>query len=225
LLAVPLRFRPLAVAAVLAAALSAGLVQSSTAQAGPTTCDENREDAVKDADRPLSQIGSSRFRRMIRCLINEERARHDLDSTRAGVQAPPPLDFDTLLTTAAQRHTDDQVARRYLCHMATEPDLVDSAGRLICDAPKSPAPNGRTILDRLRNVGYCSPSCAAIGENLFQASPSITPHQVVDKWMGSAPHRANILNTRFREMGVGVRATHATTGVSGGTVTVKFGTQ
>ena len=41
----------------------------------------------------------------------------------------------------------------------------------------------------------------SIGENI--ASGSTTPQSVVSGWMGSSGHRANILNTTYREIGVG----------------------
>jgi uncharacterized protein YkwD len=216
----PLRLRPAAAALLAAGAVAAALSQPGSAEAHTSSprCGPN-------AEKKLSDLGVSGFRGMLRCLINEQRANFDLDPSRAGVQAPPQLATNSLLTTAAQRHTDDMVARRYFCHMATEPDPVTPTGALICDAPSSPAPNGRTFQDRLRTVGYCSPGCAASGENIYEAYPSFTPHQVFDSWMASTPHRQNIRNPRFLEIGVGVAAKHAKTGNPGGTVTVNFGTR
>jgi len=43
-------------------------------------------------------------------------------------------------------------------------------------------------------------------------------------WMASAPHRANILTGRFREVGLaGVPGTPGSAGASGGTYTTVFG--
>lgn len=41
-----------------------------------------------------------------------------------------------------------------------------------------------------------------VGENLAWRRPTLTPQQVVAQWMGSAPHRANILAPRFSYLGV-----------------------
>jgi uncharacterized protein YkwD len=44
----------------------------------------------------------------------------------------------------------------------------------------------------------------SLGENLAQGSPGMTASQIEDMWMGSGPHRANILNGGFNSIGVGV---------------------
>jgi uncharacterized protein YkwD len=45
----------------------------------------------------------------------------------------------------------------------------------------------------------------SLGENLAQTGPGSNAWGVEDLWMGSAPHRANILNGGFNRIGVGVR--------------------
>jgi uncharacterized protein YkwD len=47
-------------------------------------------------------------------------------------------------------------------------------------------------------------SWRSLGENLAEAPPGSTAAQVEDMWMGSGPHRANILNGGFNRIGVGV---------------------
>jgi uncharacterized protein YkwD len=42
-----------------------------------------------------------------------------------------------------------------------------------------------------------------VGENLLWSSPSVDPPEAVAMWMRSPGHRANILNPRFREIGIG----------------------
>jgi uncharacterized protein YkwD len=42
-----------------------------------------------------------------------------------------------------------------------------------------------------------------VGENLLWSSPSVDPSGAVALWMRSPGHRANILNSRFREIGIG----------------------
>jgi uncharacterized protein YkwD len=53
----------------------------------------------------------------------------------------------------------------------------------------------------------------SVGENLLWSSPTVDPGGALDLWMGSPEHRANILNPRWREIGIG--AVHSTT--AGGT--------
>ena len=43
-----------------------------------------------------------------------------------------------------------------------------------------------------------------VGENLLWSSPSVEPSGAVAMWMRSPAHRANILNPRWREIGIGV---------------------
>jgi uncharacterized protein YkwD len=42
----------------------------------------------------------------------------------------------------------------------------------------------------------------AVGENLVWASPNLTAKQAVKMWMNSPPHRANLLSTKWREIGL-----------------------
>jgi uncharacterized protein YkwD len=43
-----------------------------------------------------------------------------------------------------------------------------------------------------------------LGENIIVAPGSMGPEQLEAAWMNSAPHRANILNGNFNEVGIGV---------------------
>jgi uncharacterized protein YkwD len=54
--------------------------------------------------------------------------------------------------------------------------------------------------DRIGRAGYTN--WTAIGENI--AAGYRTPEAVVDGWMASAGHRANILSPHFREIGIGI---------------------
>jgi uncharacterized protein YkwD len=59
---------------------------------------------------------------------------------------------------------------------------------------------GTTLADRTEAIGY---DYVLVGENL--AAGLDTPQQVVQAWMDSPGHRANILEPQFTELGVGVR--------------------
>ncbi len=59
---------------------------------------------------------------------------------------------------------------------------------------------GSTLGQRADQFGY---SYAFIGENL--AAGQRTPEQAMDDWMNSPGHRANILEPRFTELGVGIQ--------------------
>ena len=58
--------------------------------------------------------------------------------------------------------------------------------------------DGRSFADRARAQGYDSPG----GENVARGQRDAA--DVMDGWMNSAGHRANILNCSFKAIGVGV---------------------
>jgi uncharacterized protein YkwD len=85
------------------------------------------------------------------------------------------------LRAAAAAHSADMVARSFFAHVS---------------------PGGTTLTDRARAAGYPGRTLGEdIGWGTFQLG---TPAAIVRAWMNSPPHRAIILNTRFREIGVGV---------------------
>ncbi|WNI20485.1 sigma-70 family RNA polymerase sigma factor [Streptomyces sp. ITFR-16] len=89
-----------------------------------------------------------------------------------------PVAEDTQLTDAAQRHSDDMAARDFFEH--TNPDGADP-GRRITDA------------------GY---RWSTYGENIARGQQ--TPESVMESWMNSPGHRANILNCSFKDIGIGI---------------------
>ncbi|MQY37649.1 hypothetical protein SRB17_56530 [Streptomyces sp. RB17] len=93
---------------------------------------------------------------------------------RAGL---PPLAADLQLTAAAQAHCADMVARDFYDHVA---------------------PDGSRPWDRAAAAGYRR---RTIGENI--ACGQRSPAEVVDGWMNSPGHRANILKREFGHIGVG----------------------
>jgi uncharacterized protein YkwD len=88
--------------------------------------------------------------------------------------------------------------------------------------------NGRSFSQRVASYyparGYRAWS---VGENLVYGSPDLGAARALRLWLGSAPHRANLLNPRWHDLGLS--AVHATTapGVYGGApatiVTADFG--
>ncbi|NXY92977.1 sigma-70 family RNA polymerase sigma factor [Streptomyces sp. BR123] len=89
-----------------------------------------------------------------------------------------PLKDDAQLRTAAQRHSDDMASRDFFAH--TSPDGSDPG-------------------DRTTAAGY---RWSTYGENIAKGQQ--TPESVMDSWMNSPGHRANILNCSFKDIGVGV---------------------
>ena len=87
------------------------------------------------------------------------------------------LRVDRRLRKAAYLHARDMGAPHYFDHNSR---------------------NGRTPWDRIKAQGYTTPSA----ENIAAGQPS--PASVMDAWMHSEGHRANILNCDYKAIGVGV---------------------
>ncbi|MFG3300177.1 CAP domain-containing protein [Micromonospora chersina] len=97
------------------------------------------------------------------------------ERVKAGCKA---LTVDDKLTLAAQRHSQDQADHKTMSHDGSD---------------------GSDVGDRLDRVGY---AWRSYGENVAWNQQS--PAAVMDAWMNSPGHRANILNCSFTEIGVGV---------------------
>ncbi|MFF3936866.1 CAP domain-containing protein [Streptomyces phaeofaciens] len=96
------------------------------------------------------------------------------ERARAGL---PLLAVDPHLTAAAQAHCADMVARRFYSHTS---------------------PEGGEPWDRAAAAGSAR---RTIGENI--ACGQRSPAEVVEGWMNSPGHRANILKPAFTHIGVG----------------------
>ena len=69
------------------------------------------------------------------------------------------------------------------------------------------SPDGESPVDRIRPAGYIpGPTVGyVIGENLAWGTLDLaTPQAVVEAWIASPKHLANILEGRYRETGIGV---------------------
>jgi uncharacterized protein YkwD len=166
----------LATAGALATVAVSSLAASAPA-ASAATC--------AGADRTIASQGATKAEAAVRCLVNQRR-------TAAGLK---PLTANAKAATAAQRHTDDMVRKRYFDHVS---------------------PSGSTVADRVNATGL---AWTSIGENI--AIGQRTPAAVMSGWMKSAGHRANIMNRRFTVIGVGVNR-KGTKGYSGPTWTQVF---
>jgi uncharacterized protein YkwD len=120
-----------------------------------------------------------------------------------------PLRFSVALSRAADSHSRDMARRGYFSH--TSPDGAAFWRRVERFYP---------------STGFRS---WTVGENLVWASPDLTAASALSMWMGSPPHRANLLSRQWRE--IGLSAVHATSapGFFGGhpatIVTANFGSR
>jgi uncharacterized protein YkwD len=110
----------------------------------------------------------------VTCLVNAERSKRGLRA----------VSRDADLGQAARKHARDMVRRGYFSHVS---------------------PGGSTLGDRLRSAGYGRGHGWRAGEALGWGTGSLaTPNALVDEWLDSPPHRRILLDSGFRELGVGI---------------------
>ena len=122
-----------------------------------------------------AQAGKRAIVRATLCTINAERSRYGLGA----------LSLDRRLSKAAAAHAGDMDSRNYFAH--------DSLG-------------GGSFVDRVRRAGYLNGARSwTVGENIAWGSERRgAPRAITRMWMHSPEHRANILSSSFREIGIGV---------------------
>ncbi len=127
-----------------------------------------------NANTPPALISPPDYQASMLCLLNNERRDRGLVALNAQEQ----------LMQAAVGHSDNMRRLSYFEH--TDPD-------------------GTTFLQRITNTGYLLGAKRwAVGENLAWGSLGLgTPRAIVRAWMHSPEHRANILESRFRDIGIG----------------------
>ena len=131
------------------------------------------------------------------CLLNKRRRAHDRRKLKPNRR----------LAKAARRHARDMVKKDYFAH--------DS-------------PTGVDFVDRILDTDYVEKAAGwVLGENLAWGSHELaTPRSIVRAWMKSPGHRENILNGKFREIGVGIVRGAPEPGVSrAATYATEFGTR
>lgn len=91
-----------------------------------------------------------------------------------------PLAISPALSGAAEAHSRDQAQRSTMSHTGS---------------------TGTNVYQRITSVGYWP---SAWGENVAAGQP--TANDVMNAWMASSGHRANILSANFSQIGIGAVA-------------------
>lgn len=130
------------------------------------------------------------------CLLNQQRA-------AAGLA---PLSEQAQLDQASTAYSALMVKEGFFAHVA---------------------PDGSQLTDRLTAVGYLGqPGSWFVGENIaWGESYLATPAQIVNAWMNSEGHRANILSSDYRDIGIGIALGVPTSSNPGATYTTDFGSR
>jgi uncharacterized protein YkwD len=115
--------------------------------------------------------------RRIYVLTNQVRRKYHLS----------PLDRDDALVTTARAHSDDMLRRHFFSHVN---------------------PDGKSPSDRIAPA-YAH-TLARAGENIWSghgydySDSKLMARIIVDSWISSPGHRANLLNPHYTHLGVGV---------------------
>ncbi len=108
--------------------------------------------------------------------VNEERARGATCGARGAFAPAAALQWNAALTTAALVHSQDMASNDFFSHTGS---------------------NGSSVGQRLASAGY---AYRTYGENI--AAGYGTVKAVIDGWMASDGHCANLMNAAFRDIGV-----------------------
>jgi uncharacterized protein YkwD len=130
------------------------------------------------------------------CLMNSERTARGLVALRA----------QPVLAAAAGGYASQMVGEQFFAHTS---------------------PRGSTVLSRVRASAYLRGATNwSVGENIAWGSGTLsTPRAIVQTWMESSGHRANLLSACFRDVGIGIAtgAPTQTQDTRGATYVTDFG--
>jgi uncharacterized protein YkwD len=127
------------------------------------------------------------------CLLNQQRAANDI----------APLVANAKLTVASASYSQRMVDQSFFNHEA---------------------PDGDTLVDRLTSAGYSVDDALVVGENIGWGSGArASARSMVQAWMASPGHRANLLSDDYTEVGLGVVVGTPDDDTSGATYTTDFG--
>jgi len=148
-------------------------------------------DACNDGALEPSDSNIDALNAAILCLVNGERIDNSL----------PVLNHDSRLDQSATGMCKRMVAEQFFSHET---------------------PDGKTVVDRVEPTGYIPDSGDwVVGENLAWGSGALsTPQAIVNGWMNSPGHRANILANDYKDIGLAACNGSPQAGHTGGTVYV-----
>jgi len=163
------------------------------ALAGPVAADASAASCANANVRP-GDASETVLAKSTVCLLNKQRGSRGMHRLR----------LNRRLSAAATNHSRDMVRKQYFDHTSRA---------------------GRDVVDRLTHTGYLGRATTwTVGENLaWGAGSRSTPREIVVSWMNSPGHKANILNPRFREIGIGVIFDTPSPQWTGATYTTTFG--
>jgi uncharacterized protein YkwD len=135
----------------------------------------------KYADTPVKNMTQNQAEQTVWCLTNDQRVANGLSK----------LSLNSVLGGTARAHAQAAVNQQGW------PDGANT----------HTSPEGTTPTQRIQAAHYCdNPTQWETAENTYWGwgTPLQTPRTAVNWWMGDPPHRATILSTTLKDIGVGV---------------------
>ena len=157
----------------------------------------NKQAACSGTELEPSAANMRDVRAATLCLLNAERAARKMRALRS----------NSLLARAALAHASDMVRNTYFAHDSRD---------------------GTSFSKRIERAGYMRKAAGwTVGENLAWGEGTFArPADIVQGWMASPGHRANILNRQYREIGIAVTlGVPVSRGGNGATYGTEFGTR
>jgi uncharacterized protein YkwD len=148
-----------------------------TVHASPTPTRTTRRPAPRTAPKPTPRPAPSAPPKATGLTSAESQVLALVNKERASAGCGA-LRSNAVLVAVARAHSTDMAVHRYFDHNSQD---------------------GRSPFDRMRAAGYKG---GLMGENI--AAGQATPAAVMDAWMHSPGHRANILNCGYKVVGIGV---------------------
>ncbi|MEI4830269.1 CAP domain-containing protein [Bacillus sp. FJAT-53711] len=143
----------------------------------PADNNQATKPADKPADKPANKPADKPAEDSKGSLSAFEQKVVDLTNAERAKQGLPALKVDTELSKMARIKSEDMQKNHYFDHTS---------------------PTYGSPFDMMKQFGI---SYRSAGENIAQGQQ--TPEEVVQAWMNSAGHRANILNSGYTHIGVG----------------------
>lgn len=179
----PAQPRPLSLAPLLAAALALALSGCGGGGTEPAAPIATTPPPAPPAQGTRLTCNLANFQADMLAAVNAHRRAGATCGSRGSFPPAADLAWNDSLARAAAAHSDDMVAGNFFSHTGS---------------------NGSSVGDRVTAAGY---AWRSVGENIAAGQPSVAV--VVDGWMKSEGHCANLMNAAFRDIGVACVAGNA----------------
>jgi uncharacterized protein YkwD len=159
------------------AALSASPVPTSPVTATPVTTSGPGTGSTPESTPAMSATcGLTDFAALALARINQLRAAGASCGTQGSFAPTTPLAWSNGLIQASAGHSQDMATANYFSHTSQD---------------------GRTVAERVNATGY---GWRTLGENIAAGYASVD--SVMDGWIASDGHCANLMNPNFTEVGL-----------------------